>query len=189
MVIGFIMRKRASSQNPVMAGAGAMHRQPLEHSAAEGGRPHGGSMIGSQIGGGVGAAAPMDAQAGIPADFDKASFESNAKRQFVALQAANDARDLDRLREYLSPEMLDVVRAEIAERGDAPQRTEVFGLEAQVLSVAEEDGRYVASVRFTGSVRDQHGATPEDLDEIWHLTKPRAGLAGWLIAGIQQHPA
>jgi predicted lipid-binding transport protein (Tim44 family) len=27
---------------------------------------------------------------------------------------------------------------------------------------------------------------PEDLDETWHLTKPRAGLGGWVIAGIQQ---
>ena len=77
-------------------------------------------------------------------------------------------------------------RAEIAERGDAPQQTEVFGLEAQVLAVVEEDAHYVASVRFTGSTRDQHGAVPEDLDEIWHLTKPRTGLGGWVIAGIQQ---
>jgi predicted lipid-binding transport protein (Tim44 family) len=102
------------------------------------------------------------------------------------LQAANDARDLGRLRDYLTPEMFDIVRAEIAERGDEPQHTQVFGLEAQVLALVEEDDRYVASVRFTGSVRDQHGAVPEDLDETWHLTKPRAGLGGWVIAGIQQ---
>ena len=126
-------------------------------------------------------------QAGaIPADFDTAAFARNAKTQFSALQAANDARDLDRLREYLTPEMFDLVREEISERGNAPQQTQVFGLEAQVLAVVEEDSRYVASVRFTGSVRDQHGAVPEDLDEIWHLTKPRTGLGGWVIAGIQQ---
>jgi predicted lipid-binding transport protein (Tim44 family) len=52
--------------------------------------------------------------------------------------------------------------------------------------VVQEDSRYVASVRFTGSVRDQHGAVPEDLDEIWHLTKPSTGQGGWVIAGIQQ---
>ncbi len=122
----------------------------------------------------------------IPAGFDTAAFAGNAKAQFLALQAANDARDLDRLREYLAPEMFDLVRDEIAERGDAAQQTEVFGLDAQVLAVAEEDSRYVASVRFTGSVRDQRGAVPEDLDEIWHLTKPRTGSGGWVIAGIQQ---
>ena len=59
-------------------------------------------------------------------------------------------------------------------------------LQAQVLDVAEEADRYVVSVRFTGSVRDEQGATPEDLDEIWHLVKPRTGFGGWTIAGIQQ---
>ena len=113
-------------------------------------------------------------------------FERNAKTQFMALQAANDARDLDQLRGYLTPEMFQLVQAEIQERGDAAQATEVFGLEAQLLEVAEDEKSYIASVRFTGSVRDQHGAVPDDLDEIWHLTKPRTGYAGWVIAGIQQ---
>jgi predicted lipid-binding transport protein (Tim44 family) len=104
----------------------------------------------------------------------------------MALQSANDARDLPRLRSYLSPEVFDAVQADIAERGDAPQQTQVFGLTAQVLDVAQEEDRYVVSVRFTGSVRDEPGAVPEDLDEIWHLTKPRTGMGGWVIAGIQQ---
>jgi predicted lipid-binding transport protein (Tim44 family) len=114
------------------------------------------------------------------------AFERNASAQFMALQAANDTRDLDRLRDYLTPEMFDVVREEIQERGDAPQHTEVFGLRAQVLEVVSEADRYIVSVRFTGSVREQAGAVPEDLNEIWHLTKPRAGFGGWLVAGIQQ---
>jgi predicted lipid-binding transport protein (Tim44 family) len=122
----------------------------------------------------------------IPAGFDKAGFERTAKDQFVALQAANDARDLDRLRDYLSPEMFEAVRAEIAERGDAQQKTEVFGLNAQVLDVADEADRYVVSVRFTGSIRERFGADTEDLHEVWHLTKAKSGFGGWVIAGIQQ---
>jgi predicted lipid-binding transport protein (Tim44 family) len=82
--------------------------------------------------------------------------------------------------------MFDEVRAEIATRGDAPQRTEVFGLDAQVLEVVEEADRYIVSVRFTGSVREQAAAVPEDLDEVWHLVKPRTGFGGWVVAGIQQ---
>jgi predicted lipid-binding transport protein (Tim44 family) len=41
-------------------------------------------------------------------------------------------------------------------------------------------------VRFTGSTREQAGAIPEDLDELWHLTKPRTGFGGWVVSGIQQ---
>jgi len=144
----------------------------------------GGSLIGSRLG--AGAAAVAAPHAGIPADFDAAGFARNAEAQFLALQAANDARDLDRLRGYLTPELFDQVRADIDERGDAAQTTEVFGLRAQVLDVAQEASRYVVSVRFTGSVRDQRAAAPEDLDELWHLTKPTAGQGGWVVAGIQQ---
>jgi predicted lipid-binding transport protein (Tim44 family) len=178
-VVGFILRKRATAANaPAYAGAGA----------GAGGSPGAGRpLLGTRIGSALGGVPASQAQAGaIPADFDAEGFARNAKAQFLHLQAANDARDLAKLRDYLSPEMFDVVREEIDARGDAPQKTEVFGLEARVLEVAEDADGYVVSVRFTGSVRDQHGAAPDDLDEVWHLTKPRTGSAGWVIAGIQQ---
>ncbi|HZY18448.1 MAG TPA: Tim44-like domain-containing protein [Ramlibacter sp.] len=196
-LVGFFLRKRAMGQQPAALGAagglGGMMRQPPQaayrHDAPA--QPQGGSLIGSRIGsglaGGLGGTLAAGTQASaIPADFDKAGFERNAKAQFVALQDANDARDLERLRGFLTPEMFELVRADLATRGDAPQKTEVFGLQAQVLEVAQEDDRYVVSVRFTGSVRDEQGAAPEDLDEIWHLTKSRNGFDGWVIAGIQQ---
>jgi predicted lipid-binding transport protein (Tim44 family) len=194
-VVGFILRKRAAGQQPAFGAAGAMggvlgHQQPQQQATFRNdvSQPQqGGSLIGSRIGSGLGAATVAGTQAaGIPADFDKAGFERNAKAQFIALQDANDARDVERLRGFLSPEMFELVSADLATRDNAPQKTEVFGLEAQVLEVAQEDQRYVVSVRFTGSVRDQQGSVPEDLDEIWHLTKSRNGFDGWVIAGIQQ---
>jgi predicted lipid-binding transport protein (Tim44 family) len=182
LVVGFVMRKRAQAQGPALAGAGAprMQQDAFRAPVQPQGRPVGGSLIGSGLAGspaGVGS---------IPADFDTAAFVRNAKAQFMALQAANDARDLERLRDFLTPEMVEQVGAEFAERGEATQQTEVFGLEAQVLEVVQEDNRYIVSVRFTGSVREQPGAAPEDLDETWHLVKPRTGFGGWLVAGIQQ---
>jgi len=196
LVVGFIMRKRAAANGGALAGAGAgaagaYQRPQAQDAAYRMAQPQPaqrGSMIGSRIGSGLGlGSAVSGTQVGaIPADFDAVGFAGNAKTQFLALQAANDTGDYDRLRQYLTPEMLEAVRADIAERGGATQHTEVFGLNAQVLSVVEEPTQYVASVRFTGSVRDQHGAAPDELDEIWHLTKPRAGNGGWVIAGIQQ---
>jgi predicted lipid-binding transport protein (Tim44 family) len=194
-LIGFIMRKRAAARGGSLAGAGAgagangragasLGTQQLaqRNAPADGG----GSLIGSRVGGMAGVAASDGSVGTIPADFDRAAFERAARDQFTALQTANDARDLERLRDYLAPEMFDVVRGEIAERGDAAQKTEVFGLQSQVLDVAEQDGHYVVSVRFSGSVRTEPGAAPEDLDEVWHLTKPLAGVGGWIVAGIQQ---
>ena len=123
-------------------------------------------------------AARRSQPAGVPAGFDVAGFERNAKAQFLALQAANDARDLERLRDYLTPEMFEVVRADIAERGDGARSTpRCSAWRRRCWTVARRPDRYVVSVRFTGSVRDQPGAVPEELDEVWHLTKPRAGAA------------
>ena len=197
MVVGFIMRKRAAAQGGAMAGAGGLGNmrgpfgqpQQTAYQGNEAAAQRGGSMIGSRIGGGAGepwAAASAGATGTIPADFDAAGFAKNAEDQFMALQSANDAGDLVRLRSYLTPEMFEVVKADIEERGTAPQQTQVFGLNAQVLDVVEEGNQYVVSVRFQGSVRDEAGAIPEDLDEIWHLTKPKQGMGGWVIAGIQQ---
>ena len=189
-VFAFVMRKRAMAQGGGLAGAGGIGNMGRPQQAQDvafrnaqapqQAASTGGSLIGSRLHTGT--------QVGtIPADFDTAAFVRNARDQFMALQSANDARDLDRLRDYLTPEMFDVAREEIAERGDAQQKTEVFGLEAQVLDVSQESDRYVVSVRFTGSTRDQHGAVPDALDETWHLVKPKAGFGGWVIAGIQQN--
>ena len=197
-LVGFVMRKRAMGQQPAFGGAGAgagmggVLRQPQPQATAfrtDASQPQqGGSLIGSRIGGGLGGTTTASPQpAAIPADFDKAGFERNAKAQFVALQDANDARDLERLRGFLTPEMFALVQADLQARGDAPQKTEVFGLQAQVLEVVQDADRYIVSVRFTGSIRDEAGAAPEDLDETWHLVKSRTGFDGWTIAGIQQN--
>ncbi len=192
-VIGFVMRKRAAAQGGSLAGAGAagrgnVFRQPEQaayRTGNEAAPAPGGSLIGSRLAG-AGAGLATGALGTIPAGFDTAAFERSARDQFMALQAANDAGDLARLRDYLTPEMFEAVREEVVERGSAVQKTEVFGLQAQVLNVAEEADQYVVSVRFSGSVRTEAGATPEDLDEVWHLAKPRAGFGGWVVAGIQQ---
>lgn len=190
-LVGYVMRKRAAAQGG-MAGAGAggaggVFRQPESAMHRTGHEaPQRGSLIGSRLAGAGGGLTAAAAAGTIPAGFDTAAFERGARDQFMALQAANDARDLDRLRDYLTPEMFEAVREEVAERDDAAQKTEVFGLQVQVLNVAEEGAQYAVSVRFSGSVRTEAGAAPEDLDEVWHLTKPRAGAGGWVIAGIQQ---
>lgn len=201
MALAFFMRKRAASHGATFAGAGmgqgarpgqdplAAFRSParFESQPEQQSAPQQGSLIGSRIGSGLGGSLGVAASApAIPADFDAAGFARNAKAQFLALQAANDAADYDKLAAFLSPDMLEAVREEILERGGVAQETQVFGLEAQVLAVAEEATRYVVSVRFTGSVRTEAGVAPDDLDEVWHLTKPRAGQGGWVIAGIEQ---
>lgn len=183
-VFRLLARNRAAQQGGSMnyAGAGAgqgqqpnafrMPAPPASGSAA------GGSMIGSAIG----AQAPV--AAAIPADFDVAGFVRNAKVNFIRLQAAYDAGNLDDIREFTSPEMFAEIQMDLRERGSATQQTTVEQLDAEVVEVVQESGRYIVSVRFTGTVRED--GTPDTVNEVWHLTKPLQGSGGWVLAGIQQ---
>lgn len=197
-VIGFVMRKKAAQQGGGMAYAGANAGAGQGGGAAAGQQNNtfrmpptqpaqpsfgqGGSMIGSAIG------ANVPAAASIPADFDVNGFVRNAKVQFIRLQASNDAGNLDDIREFTSPEMFAEIQMDIRERNGATQETRVMDLNADVVEVAEDGSRYVVSVLFTGRVQEDGGA-PDEINEIWHLTKPLAGSGGWVLAGIQQRSA
>jgi predicted lipid-binding transport protein (Tim44 family) len=122
----------------------------------------------------------------FPPGFDAAAFAREAKVNFLRLQAANDAGDLDDLRAFTTPEVFAEIRMQLAERSGAEQRTDVEQLDAEVLECADEGDRHIVSVRFSGQVRESADSEACRFDEIWHLAKPASGPGGWLIAGIQQ---
>ena len=180
VVVGMIMRKRAIAQQPALANAGGMRYQAHEPVAASRGydvsMPAGGRSDGNTAASG----------ANIPADFDVAGFVRNAKVHFIRLQAANDTGNLDDIREFTTPEMFAELKMDLSERGNASQETDVVSVEADVIDVVEEATRYVASVRFTGQIREEANGSATPFDEVWHLVKSRSGQGGWLLAGIQQ---
>lgn len=131
------------------------------------------------------------APANIPADFQVEPFLRNAKISFLRLQAANDTRDVNDIREYTTSEMFAEISMQISERGNEPQKTEVVTVNAELLEVVVTDDLAIASVRFTGQLRDllnnAPGAALEAFDEIWHVQKnPKDPKSVWLLAGIQQ---
>lgn len=131
-------------------------------------------------------AASVPAAKLIPEDFPVESFVRNAKASFIRLQAANDRKDLDDIREYTTPEVFAEISMQMHERGNAPQKTEVIVIDAELLEVANEGDFSIASVRFSGQLRENNGV-PENIDEIWHIQKNlRDSQALWLLAGIQQ---
>jgi predicted lipid-binding transport protein (Tim44 family) len=130
------------------------------------------------------AAAPT--YANIPADFPVDSFLRGAKASFIRLQAANDRKDINDIREYTTPEVYAEISLQLHERGDATQTTEVLNIEAALIEVVTEGAYTIASVRYSGQLRENNGAI-ETIDEIWHLQKAlQPSDAPWLLAGIQQ---
>lgn len=176
MLIRRFMASKAPQQASSMqyAGAGAPYN-------AQADRP-----VVTSMGGGAAPLAAEPAANTLPAGFDADGFVRNAKVQFVRLQAANDAGNLDDIREFTTPEMFAEFKLDIDDRRGAANQTDVIQLDAEVLEVAEEGSRYIASVRFHGLLREEKDAPPTGFNEVWHLTKPVAGNGGWVLAGIQQ---
>lgn len=124
-----------------------------------------------------------------PSWFDEENFVRLAKGHFIRLQAANDAKDLHDIREYTTPEIFAEISLQMQERGDTVQHTEVIAVDAKVLDVYSEGDNTIASVRFTGQIREQANGPMESFDEIWHVQRPQSvPNADWYIAGIQQTP-
>lgn len=182
--IAFFMRKKAGApaQGMQYAGAGANYGGQPGNVARPDFTPAGGSSAFAP----AAEALESTGSGNIPADFDAEGFVRNAKVNFIRLQAANDAGNLDDIREFTSPEMFAEIKMAIAERNGATQETDVVQLDAQVIDVAEEASRYVVSVHFSGQIREERNGPVENFSEIWHMMKPTDGSRGWVIAGIQQ---
>jgi predicted lipid-binding transport protein (Tim44 family) len=86
----------------------------------------------------------------------------------------------------VSPELFAEIKMQMDERGNAPQQTDVVTLNAELLEVTTEGNRHIASVHFSGMIREVAGAAAAPFNEIWNLSKPTEGAQGWIIAGIQQ---
>jgi len=158
---------------------------PMQYAGA--GAPYGGNTAPvANTSATVGTAPQAGAAANIPADFPVDSFLRSAKTSFIRLQAANDRKDLNDIREYTTPEMFAEISMQLQERGDVPQQTDVGFVNAQLLEVVTENDLAIASVRLTGQLRENNSA-PENFDEIWHVQKNlKDDHAVWLLAGIQQ---
>ncbi|MEO7390796.1 MAG: TIM44-like domain-containing protein [Ramlibacter sp.] len=126
---------------------------------------------------------------GVPAGFDTEGFIAAAKGNFVTLQDAWDRSDIPSLRSMMTDEMLGEIQSQLAEReghlGGQPNKTEVVMLEAQLLGIEDLGNDYMASVEFSGMIREEPSTGPSPFREVWNMTKPKSGMSGWLVAGVQ----
>jgi len=141
----------------------------------------GGSMIGSALAG--------SQSWGVPDGFDQEGFLKASKSNFIKLQDAWDRSDIPSLRAMMTDDMLEQIRNQLAEReqtsGQSVNKTEVVVLEAQLLGIEELEDLYMASVEFSGLIREEASAGPNPFREVWNITRPKSGPGGWLVAGVQ----
>jgi predicted lipid-binding transport protein (Tim44 family) len=205
MLVGMFMRRRAApthennspyafeganrtgdiqtptQYNPKNVGNDASARPNDTDPAYQPVTPRSGAIIGSALTG--------DQTWGVPAGFDTQGFVTAAKQNFMLLQSAWDAADIPTLRTMMTDTMVEEIKAQLAERettaSGQPNQTDVVMLEAKMLGIEELPTHYMASVEFSGLIREEPSSGPTPFREVWNMSKPKDGSMGWLVAGVQ----
>jgi predicted lipid-binding transport protein (Tim44 family) len=180
--ISWLMR-RFSGQGPQVAGAGApmpgRMEQPIQRQAQAYTPPEARVLSPLSPLAQANLSAPQ-----VPVGFDAQGFERIAKMIFIRLQAANDESNIEDIRKFTTPELFASLRVDLQERGGAKQQTDVVQLDVELVDTAQESGQWVASVQFSGLIREEADSGAKPFKELWHLVRPLDESREWAIAGI-----
>jgi len=122
-----------------------------------------------------------------PAWFDGPGFLAGVKEHFVRLQAAWDQADFRDIRDYTTPALCAELERERNRLKKGDQHTEVVTLDAELVGVQRDSDQVVASILFSGLIREEQNATADPFRELWHVQHAwESSMGDWLIVGIQQ---
>ena len=186
-VMFIVRRLRGGAARPATHGASPMQRQST--STPDWQRPLTPSASGAataQPAVQAEPAQPVDESWFIPENFDTPGFLDNAKGQFVKIQSVWDSGDVEQLREYLTDDLIAEIKPELQARAEGA-KTEVVLLNAELMGIETVSGGHLASIRYSGMLRESADAEAFRFEEVWNLYK--AENEGWLLAGIQQIPS
>ena len=116
---------------------------------------------------------------------DMHDFLIVAQHSFVHMQAAWDRADLPALGLMTTEPLLDDLREQLSLRGPGPNCTVVLELRARLLALEDLHEAFVASVEFTGLIREHVGEAAEPFRELWLLADVKASGRGWRLAHVQ----
>lgn len=157
------------------------------------------NIFGQSVGGGTAAsqapfgqapqapfgAATMSSGSQLPDGTEPAAFLRIARQRFNHIQSMNTASNIAEIQRYLTPDLYQSMYNDIMANQDQDV-AEFSNLNAMVVDSATENGQYVVSVRFTGTVSEDLNSLPQPFAEVWHFVKPAGSSQDWLVAGIQQ---
>ena len=122
----------------------------------------------------------------IPEGLDGEQVLAAARGRFMRLQAAWDAADVSALRSLTTPEMLEELLHVLTARESRTSRTDVISLHAELLGLEELGAAYLASIEFSGLIREsaETGAVP--FRELWMLAGTKGDeVPSWRLARQQ----
>jgi len=165
---------RRRQQQPAMAGHAPMQREMPQQPAT--------SIFG-------GSAAPVAAAPVInaPAWFNEQNFVAAAREHFLSLQQHWDANEMDKIAEFVTPQLLGFLKQERAEIGDAYQSTYIDDLQIQLDGVDDDAEKTTATLTFSGVAKTSRFDQGEPFSESWRMEREQGENQPWLVAGIRQN--
>lgn len=109
----------------------------------------------------------------LPEGLDVTHLLEAARQQFMCLQAAWDAGDLATLGALTTPEMLDELCAELPPADGPPNQTDVLSLQASLLGFDDFGSAWLATIEFSGVIREGRECAAAPFRELWLLTRSR----------------
>jgi predicted lipid-binding transport protein (Tim44 family) len=180
-VIAFVIFRfiaaRRRKQHPDMAAAG---RTPFQRETIE--QPAQAPMFGGSSGG----AAPSPV-IHAPAWFNESNFLDAARGHFQSLQQHWDANEMDKIAEFVTPQMLQFLKQERASLGDGFQSTYIDNLTVQLDGLDDRSDKTVATLTFSGLSKTSRFDKGEVFSESWNMERPQGDNQPWLVAGIRQN--
>lgn len=181
----FARRKlQAQGATPAYAGAGLGNaqayqapQQPLQPAYA----PAADSLLGGSAP--LAATRTFDA----PAWFDEQRFVSVAREHFLSLQQHWDDGEMDKIAEFVTPQLLDFLKQERASLGDGFQSTYIDNLQVHLDGVEQQDGKTIATLTFEAVAKSSRFDQGEAFSESWRLERADGDDQPWLVAGIRQN--
>ncbi len=173
LLFRFLAARRRQQQS-AMAGHAPMQREMPQQPAT--------SIFG-------GSAAPVAAAPVInaPAWFNEQNFVAAAREHFLSLQQHWDANEMDKIAEFVTPQLLGFLKQERAEIGDAYQSTYIDDLQIQLDGVDDNAEKTTATLTFSGVAKTSRFDQGEPFSESWRMERVQGENQPWLVAGIRQN--
>lgn len=122
-----------------------------------------------------------------PAWFNEQSFVSAGREHFLSLQQHWDANEMDKIAEFVTPQLLEFLSRERADLGDGFQSTYIDNLDVQLDGVDDHSDKTIATLTFTGVAKTSRFDQGETFSESWRLERQVGENQPWLVAGIRQN--
>lgn len=122
-----------------------------------------------------------------PAWFDESRFVSQGREHFMNLQQHWDMGEMQKIAEFVTPELLQQLKQERAALGDGFQSTLIEYLQVHLDGVSQQDGKTIATLTFEGVSKTSRFDQGEVFSESWRMERRNGDNQPWLLAGIRQN--